>query len=267
MLVAAMGFAVMHAIIKSLASLHVLQVIFFRSGCTALLCTFFLIQQRVPLLGNNPRFLLLRAGVGVVSMTSFFTTLQRIPMGASVSLKYLSPIFAAVFAVLFLKEQVPRYKWFFFGLALIGVMLLKGFDTRIDTFSLVLALTGAVTAGLVYVIIRKIGPTEHPLVIINYFMMLAMCISGLGMIPFWQMPEPKQWIPLLVMGTIGYMAQVFMTKALQIEKASKVAPIKYMQLIFSLILGFIWFGETYTALSMLGILLILSLVVPSILNK
>ena len=45
MLVAAMGFAVMHAIIKSLSSFHVLQVIFFRSGCTALLCTFFLKQQ------------------------------------------------------------------------------------------------------------------------------------------------------------------------------------------------------------------------------
>ena len=139
---------------------------------------------RVSLIGNDPRFLLLRAGVGVVSMTSFFTTLQRIPMGASVSLKYLSPIFAAVFAVLFLRERVPRYKWFFFGLALIGVMLLKGFDTRIDTISLILGLTGAVTAGLVYVIIRKIGQTEHPLVIINYFMLLAMCVSGIGMIPF-----------------------------------------------------------------------------------
>ena len=73
--------------------------------------------------------------------------------------------------------------------------------------------------------------------------------------------------PLLVDRGIGYMAQVFMTKALQIEKASIVAPIKYMQLIFSLILGFVWFGETYTVLSMVGILLILSLVVPSILNK
>ena len=267
MLLAAMGFAVMHAIIKSLASFHVLQVIFFRSIITALLCTIFLRKQRVALVGNNPRFLLLRAGVGVVSMTSFFTTLHRIPMGASVSLKYLSPVFAAIFAVLFLRERVPRYKWLFFGLAVIGVMLLKGYDARIDTFSLILGLTGAVTAGFVYVIIRRIGQTEHPLVIINYFMMLAAVLSGLAMIPFWQTPVLYQLLPLLAMGTIGYFAQVFMTKALQIEQASKVAPIKYMQLIFSLIIGFVWFGETYTVLSMVGILLILSLVVPSMLNK
>lgn len=267
MLAAAFGFAIMHALIKSLSSFHVLQVIFFRSGCTAALCTYFLKRQGVSLRGNNPRILLLRAGIGVVAMTAFFTTLQRIPMGASVSLKYLSPIFTAVFAVLILKERVPRYKWFFFGLALVGVILLKGFDTRIDSLSLALGLTGAVLGGLVYVIIRKIGQTEHPLVIINYFMVAAMTMSTIGMIPFWRMPALDEWLLLVAMGTIGYMAQVFMTKAFQLEAASKMAPIKYMQLIFSLLLGFLWFGETYSILSMVGILLILSLVVPSMLNK
>ena len=124
-------------------------------------------------------------------------------MGASVSIKYLSPIFAAVFAVLFLRERVPHYKWLFFGCALIGVMLLKGYDTRIDTVSLILGLTGAVSAGLVYVIIRKIGQTEHPLVIINYFMLLAMGVSGIGMIPFWQTPDFMQWLPFLSIGGSG----------------------------------------------------------------
>ena len=267
MLVAAFGFALMHALIKLLSSFHVFQVVFFRSMGTAVLCTFFLNRQRVSMRGNNPRMLLLRAGVGLVSMTAFFSTLQRIPMGASVSIKYLSPIFGALFAVWILKEKVPRYKWFFFGLALLGVLLLKGFDTRIDTVSFLLGLTGAITAGLVYIIIRKIGHSEHPLVIINYFMLAAATVSGFGMIPFWHLPEGHEWLLLLLIGVVGYVGQVFLTKAFQVELASKVAPISYMQLVFSLSIGFLFFGERYSLMSIVGILLILSLVIPSMLNK
>ena len=103
-------------------------------------------------------------------MTLFFITVQRMPFGASVSLKYLSPIFTAIFAVLLLKEKVEPIQWLFFATALGGVFLLKGFDTRIDFISLILGIIGAIFGGLVYVVIRKIGTTEHPLVIVNYFM-------------------------------------------------------------------------------------------------
>ena len=257
MLVATLGFTVMQVFVKELSNFHVFQIVFFRSSITALLCIAYLRSKKISLVGNQQKFLFLRALCGIISMTLFFITVQRIPLGASVSLKYLSPIFTAIFAVIIIKERVKSIQWLFFVLALLGVFLLKGYDTRIDNLSFIMGILGALFGGLVYIIIRKIGSTEHSMVIVNYFMLSAAVLSGFAMIPYWQQPSFHEWLMLIGMGTVGYFGQIYMTKSFQIEAASRVAPVKYMELIYSLIIGLIWFGETYELLSLLGIVLIL----------
>ena len=58
-----------------------------------------------------------------------------------------------------------------------------------------------------------------------------------------------------------------MTKAFQLEAASRVAPVKYMGLIYSLIIGLFWFGESYSLLSFVGILLIVGSMLMNLLVK
>ncbi len=257
MLLAGLFFAVMQGLIRGLENVHVFQIVFFRSGVTALLAIFLLRRKGLSLKGNKQGLLLLRALFGVTSMTLFFFTLQRMPLGASVALKYLSPLFAAVFAVLLLKEKVRPLSWVLFMVALGGVALLKGFDGRIEPLNLVLSVSGALFGGLVYVTIRRIGDTEHPLVIINYFMLSATILSGVAMIPVWQTPSLPKLAILLTVGGLGYFAQMYMTRSFQREKASRVAPFKYMEVTYALLIGLVFFEESYPILSLLGILLII----------
>ena len=189
MMLAALAFAGMHGFVKSLVGFHVFEIIFFRSIITAFLCMFYLKAKGISLRGNNQKYLFLRSFFGMLTMLLFFVTLQRMPMGASVSLKYLSPVFTAVFAVIFLKERISVVQWLCFIAAFMGVLLLKGFDVRIDTTSLILGITGAVFGGLVYVMIRKIGMSEHPMVIINHFMIFTATLAGLAMIPLLEEPH------------------------------------------------------------------------------
>jgi drug/metabolite transporter (DMT)-like permease len=137
------------------------------------------------------------------------------------------------------------------------LILLKGIDTRIDTIQLILGIIGAIAGGFVYVIIRKIGTEEHPLVIVNYYMLTAGVLAGIGMIPVWTNPTLFEWVLLIIIGSLGYYGQLTMTQAFQMESASRMAPIKYMELVYSLIIGLIWFGESYTILAFLGMLLIM----------
>ena len=48
-----------------------------------------------------------------------------------------------------------------------------------------------------------------------------------------------------------------MTKALQESEVNKIAPLKYIEVIFTIVIGLIWLKEIYTLLSILGIVLIL----------
>ena len=106
MLLAAFFFAGMHACVKALSGIHVLEIVFFRSIITAIMCMLYLRAHAISFIGNNQKDLFLRSLFGAISMLLFFITVQTMPLGASVSLKYLSPIFTAVFAVLFLKEKI-----------------------------------------------------------------------------------------------------------------------------------------------------------------
>ncbi len=267
MLIAGLFFAGMQAGVKALDQIHVFEIVFFRSAVTAFIAIWVLRRQGLPLIGNHQRPLIARSVFGVISMTLFFLTLQRMPLGASVSLRYLSPVFTAIFAVLLLKERVQPVQWILFLIALFGVFILKGFDARLDTFTVILGVAGAVFAGLVYVTIRKIGDTEHPLVIVTYFMSLATVLGAIVMLPFWTTPSLRELTILVALGVAGFAAQYYMTKSLQIEAASKVAPFKYIEVVYSLLIGFVGFGEGYNLLSFLGMALILGSMLLNLLVK
>lgn len=266
-LLAAFGFTFMQALVKELDHIHTFELIFFRASITSLLCIIYLSKQKVSLFGNNKKLLLLRAFFGLIAITSFFITIERIPFGASVSLKYLSPIFTAIFAMLILKEKVRPIQWLFFLMAFLGVVLMKGFDTRIDLISLLLGISGALFSGLVYITIRKIGSREHSLVIVNYFMFFTAAIIGLLAIPHWTAPSSSDWPLLILIGVSGFFAQLFMTKAFQIELASKIVPVRYIEVVYALLVGLIWFGESYNLWTLLGIVLVVSGMVLNVLFK
>ena len=105
-------------------------------------------------------------------------------------------------------------------------------------------------------LIRFLGAREHYLTIINYFMVISMLV-GLASFPIWQMPIGWEWISLLSIGIFGLIGQIFMTRAFQLEETSVLAPFKYMELIYALILGYFIFNESYGLFALMGILLIL----------
>ena len=255
-LIATFSFAIMNVLAKELSSFHPLQVVFFRAFGTFVLIFPYMLYKGIPILGTHRKLLLIRGVVGVISLAAFFITIQRIPLGSAISIRYLGPIFGAIMAFMFLKEKINWMQWLSFLIAFTGVVVLKGFDLRIDALSLTLVLISAFFVGIVFVLLRFLGSKEHHLTIINYFMALSLIFS-LFFIQYWRWPEGMtEWTLVVTIGIFGLIGQVFMTIAFQSEETSVLAPFKYMELVYALIMGYFIFGETYGALPFLGITLI-----------
>ncbi len=255
-LVATLAFSVMNALAKELSMFHPMQVMFFRAFGTFIFVFPYMLYNKVSVIGKNPKWLFLRGLAGAISLATFFMAVQRIPLGSAISIRYLGPIFGAVFAFYFLKEKVNGLQWVSFGIAFLGVLVLKGFDIRIDYVSLALILTSAIFVGLVFVLLGYLGPREHFLTIINYFMVISILCS-LFFMKDWRLPNGNEWYPVLMIGVLGLIGQVLLTKAFQTEETSVLAPFKYMELVWALAIGFFFFSETYSWLPFLGILLII----------
>lgn len=257
MLISALAFALLNVFVKSLDQFNVYQIVFFRSIGSLVFTIPFLIHYKIPVLGKK-RFLLVSRGiVGFVAMTLFFASLKHLSMGSAVSIRYVAPIFATLFALVLLKEKVKYLQWFCFAIAFSGVLILKGFDANMEGLGLLYAVLSALFTGLVFIIIRKIGNSDHPIVVVNYFMIIAAFFGGVLAISEWTNPTGIEWVLLLSLGVFGYFGQYYMTKAFQMSEINQVAPLKYVEVIFTMIIGAIWLDETYAMISLLGILLIL----------
>lgn len=264
MLISVTSFTIMNVLIKYLQHIPPFELVFFRSIGSSAICLALLTKQNIPVLGNQRGLLITRSLVGLTAMVLFFWSIKLMPFGSAVSLRYVSPIFAGILAIFILKEKITPLQWACFFTAFIGVLLIKGFDARVDFFGLGTILTSALFTGIVYIIIRKIGKGDHPLVIVNYFMFTATCVGGIISIFNWVAPAGIEWLILLSMGLFGFFGQLFMTKAYQLAPIGTVAPMKYIEAVFALIVGWLWFGEGYTFLGLLGIFLIVFAMVVNV---
>lgn len=255
-LIATASFAIMNLVAKDLASFHAMQIVFFRAFGTFVFVFPFMLYKKISIVGNNPKLLSLRATVGLISLATFFMAIQRIPLGSAISIRYLGPIFGAIFAFFLLKEKVNAKQWMSFAISFLGVIILKGFDLRIDNFSLLLVLISALFVGMVFVLLRYLGDKEHFLTIINYFMMFSITAS-LFFISNWRWPQPDEYLSVMSIGVFGLIGQLFMTKAFQLEETSVLAPFKYMELVYAIILTYFFFGESYTFMAIIGMIFII----------
>jgi drug/metabolite transporter (DMT)-like permease len=257
----------MNVTVKYLVNVNAFQIVFFRSLSTLLFTFAFLLKKGIPILGNKRKLLVLRGLTGVTSMTFFFMSIKHLPVATAVSLRYIAPIFAIIFAVLFLKEKIKPLQWLFFIMSFLGVLIIKGFDENVSTYGLILVLIAAVFSGIVYTIINKIGTADHPVVVVNYFMMIATLVGGILSISYWKNPVGIEWLLLASLGVFGYFGQLYMTKAFQTAKTNQVAPLKYIEVIFTLMFGLLWFDEVYTIWSLVGIALIIGGLILNIYYK
>ncbi|MEL0300828.1 MAG: DMT family transporter, partial [Flavobacteriaceae bacterium] len=257
----------MNALIKYLIHFPTFELVFFRSLGTLLLTLFLLRSKKISLVPNQTKLLILRGIMGVTSMSLFFLGIHFIPIGSAVTIRYIAPLFGAVLAVYYLKERIFPLQWFFYVLAFFGVVLIKGFDTTISLFGVAVVLGAAFFSAIVYIIISKIGNQDHPLLVVLFFMGIATLTGLIGSIYDFILPNGYEWLLLILLGFFGFFGQYYMTKAFQNGEASKVAPIKYSEVIFTLSFGVYWFDEIYTLTSLIGIALVIISLTISVLYK
>ena len=256
MVLAVACFAVMNVLVKLIPDIGAVEIVFVRSVVSFIMSFFMLKRIKVNVWGNNKPWLILRGVVGSVGLISFFYTIQVMPLASAVSVNYLSPIFTIIIGIYLVKEKVWPMQWVFFALAFTGVLIIQGWDTRVDPLSVVVGIVGAFFAGFAYNCVKRLKTTEHPLVIVLYFPLVTIPVTGLYLLNSWVMPSLYEWAILIGIGVATQFAQYFLTKAYQTDAISKIASIQYVGIVFAILLGWIFFDETYTWVSGSGIIVL-----------
>lgn len=258
----------MGLMVKLIPHIPAVEIVMFRSAITLVISLVLLNAQRVNPWGTQKQYLILRGVFGAMALVSYFVTLQAVPIASATVLSFSAPIFTTFFGIFIVKEKVNPLQWLFFGLSFVGVLLTVGFDARVGLKYFGFGIFSAICVGLAQNFIRKIGNKEHALVILLYFPLVALPITGLYCLLIeWKNPSTQEWLYLIGIGLATQIAQYSMTKAIQLEELSKITILKYLSVIFAVFYSYAVFDQHYDGIAFLGMSLTVLAAITNVIWK
>ncbi|PIE38274.1 MAG: EamA family transporter [Gammaproteobacteria bacterium] len=252
MLLSALGFALMAAAVKWVHArgIPVLEIVAARALVSLLLSYLDIRRKRIGLWGQRRDLLIARGAVGSLALLCVYYAVTALPLAEATLLQYLHPLFTAVLAWLFLKERLHGATLICMALGVAGLLLIARpallfaeVQQPLPLLAVSAAVVGALGSAIAYVIVRKLSQSEDPSVIIFYFPLIALPFSLvlLGNDAVW--PSGWDWLALLLIGVFTQVGQMGLTKALQTETAARATAFAYIQVVFSIVLGWLLFAE------------------------
>jgi len=256
-LLSAAGFAMMAACVRVASeSLPQLEVVFFRNFIALLMLLPLLRHHRVSLKTRRFDLHLLRAGAGLSAMYLYFHAINGLHLSDALLLNYTSPVFIALFAVLWLKEHWTVARRIALGLSLVGLGLL--FHPSADMVSIagLCGLASGAFAGLALTTTKRLSDTDSPVSIVIWFALLASVVSAMPLLWSFVLPQGVQWAWLLAVGLFGSLGQLCLTSAYKRAPVTRVSPLGYTGLLFAGLIGFVAWNELPDLPGLAGMLLI-----------
>lgn len=260
LLFALSGFAIfsMHdAMVKVLSDYSIFQIIFFAMLFGYVPFSLAMVSSERPqsLKPRNMTLVLLRSALTVGSLCFAFLSFSMLPMVETYVLLFCTPLIISILAIIFLGETIAITRWVAIILGLLGVIIvLRPTLDTIDTGHL-FGLCAAICGGGAAIISRKIGHMENAATLIIFPLIANILVSG-TMLYFVYKPMPLSDLTLMfLIGALGLTGQLLVLLAYRSAPAGLIAPTQYSQIIWAIIIGSIFFGETVDAFVILGSLI------------
>lgn len=203
-----------------------------------------------------------RGVVGSTAMGLGFWGLGLLPLPEVTAIRFATPIILVLLAALMLGERIRLFRLSAVAIGLIGVLIIlwprlgQGMGDG-ATLGAMVTLASAALAALAQVFVKGMTHRESTSAIVFYFSLTASALA-LCTIPFgWVWPSPIQWLYLIGAGVVGGFGQICLTSSYKYAEAGALAPFTYTSMLWSLILGWLWFGELPTIVMLAGAALIM----------
>ena len=213
--------------------------------------------------GNNRKLLLMRGFAGFMGLSCYFYAINHLPLADATVIQFCNPMLAALIAVFALREPLRGTDVIATVLSMAGVVLvaqptfLFARGTPLDPVAVVIGIVGAIFSAISYVVIRRLGSTEHHMVVVFYFPL----VTGPASLPLLAvegvvLPQGIEWVFLLGIGVAAQLGQIEITKGYKLETAGRASGVTYLQIVLAYAWGILLFGEYPNALSVLGAILV-----------
>jgi len=200
----------------------------------------------------------IRGFIHVICSLLWIYALKYSPIAEAVSLKFATPIFITLLAILTLKEKPSSITLFSLIIGFIGILLVVQPQFTEFKYAYFLVLLAAFLSAIYHVIAKHLTVKDSPDTITLYFF-ITMSIISLPL--FILFLEPMKIIDVFItflLASVSVLYIRFMVTAYSRTDISLLQPFDFTRLVFASILAFIIFGTTTGPWTITGAIVILS---------
>lgn len=265
------------------AGMDCFSVIFYRFMFGSLAMLLFLMYRRVSLRLTRKEVLdiSILSFIYIICAITLFKSYDYISSGVATSLIYTNPIWCSLLGIMFCGE---RFSWritISLVLAVVGVMLLSGFFDAGAVFSplgILLGLCSGIGYGIYLILLPRLRLSRLPSLTLTfyifffamlYIMPLAWVFGAMGMdlgMPEGSILSPIVDVPMLInLILVGLLPTAFsnicITMSLRMIDTTVVSILGALEPFTAMLIGIFILGESFTALTIIGGLMVLLSVV------
>jgi drug/metabolite transporter (DMT)-like permease len=265
MLSAITVFTLMSAFIKAAGRVPAGEAMFFRSIMAMPIVLIWLVTHGGIAAGiktTSVRNHAVRGIVGSCAMGLGFAGLKYLPLPEVTAIRFVTPILMVVLAALILGERFRFVRIAAVMLGFVGVIIIVAPRLSVglgstEALGVLLTLGSACLAAFAQVFVKGMAGKESTTAIVFWFSATSTLLS-LVTIPFgWVWPNGYELTLLIGAGIVGGLGQVLLTSSYRFAEAGVLAPFTYVSILWSVLIGYVWFSEAPTLGMLVGAALVI----------
>ncbi|HHW7520442.1 TPA: DMT family transporter [Mannheimia haemolytica] len=256
-LLSALSFAIMAAFLRLSGDVPIAQKAIFRNAVTALISGYIVWKNRQLFFGyaENRLLLLSRSITGLLGILCGVYIIDHLVLSDVDMIGKLTSFILIILSAIFLKERASLLQWILCLIAFIGALFIIKPAVDIRFMPYLVGVIGSVFAAIAYLCLRLLAKTkkvESPNTIVFFFS----AFSTLILLPFvaidYVVLTNLQTIYLVLAGVTSAVGQFCVTTAYKYAAAKDISIYSYASVLFSAILGLLFFEQYPDMLSWLG---------------
>ena len=198
-----------------------------------------------------------RGLVHTAALGLWFVALPHISLADMTAIGFTTPIFIMLGAWLFLRESMRWERWLAAVVGFGGVLIVvaPGLSGSSGSYSLVMLASAPVFAAS-FLITKALTRYEKAGVIVLWQSITVTLLSLPLALLHWQAPTLAQWVGYLACGLLGSSAHYCLTRSYGVADISATQSLKFLDLVWATLLGWLVFSDVPTATSLIGGLII-----------
>lgn len=194
-----------------------------------------------------------RSGLHTLGLVLWFTALPHMPLADMTAISFTNPLFVLVGAAWLLKEPMNAARWIAVAVGFAGVLVIvgPGLAGTGGWYNLLMLASAPVFAAS-FLVTKVLTRRDSASVIVLWQTLMITVLSLPLALPVWQWPTAGQWWLSLIGGIAGTAGHWFLTRSFASADISATQSVKFVDLLWAALIGWLAFGDVLRPTTLLG---------------